>query len=1024
MKVQQILTEGWNDLTLYPESIPHLLHWDLAYLWILRTEGALCPDSWRWRVQAWERLLKHFLAGKLSREEESIQEPLLSYTRPFGISSVTKLIHVSGSERTVVGVLSPICLVRPLPEASEGLLKLLPDDPHDQKPMGYFLELLNDQLNKLVTANATPPNHGEPRADRRLQEDLHKVVKRLAVDYPGQDAYPGVEIDLQLLRSISFSRSGAEGLGASFDSIKCFAYDRSKSVEPRFVPRCDRCKVALTRQDKPENAIQVRGSTLDVSCPSCNRPNRIPLENLFIWRREKAQMTPEYVCWTDRVGRFTSPSYPEVTEWPPEIEGEEGGVVFRWNSAFLGSHANGPALRLQFPDANFLCASVTEDVLYQKLTVPGGEPNKFTGLPVRFDWRDAWQSAKCEPRADRVGFSEIRIHGLPFSFSQSYQSLSLELDHALAVGIYPKPMHRNWIPYRAVVLKGGTFPEYHLRMENAVELSTMCQESKGWPTWLSVETGDQKKGVTWNLRPVYEHAVGPGPVQEQKRVRVGIDFGTTNTVVYFQQQDSSSLQTDENSVGLEDFGKLMHWLPTLAPGLDAGWFLPATLPPGADKFLVPTAVWKMANGLYPIRWGARPPQCEGDEHGFKWDDGLQDRSTIRKAYLRDLFFFSLPVILERLKNRVAVVALDIAFAYPLAFNSRQRAAFLGLIQEFRKDFGKESGFNITDFHINESEAAVRASGAPSPGSLFLVADMGGRTLDLALFAYRPDGGDAPEQTLYQIGSIDFGGEAFLEAVTRARTQTTAGEDFEKEYWNLRNKIHRGADTDALQHEAAVSKALEILQTVALEYLRTMLKALIEHPPQDVAEQASVLKIRLRLIGNAWKLRQLVAGAEERSRFMHEYFVDSIGKFGLPGVEVDGPIIPKISDSKHWVACGALRAIPQQPKELEGQPYGSKLPAGRKMTLQDESLEWWELIGTRGRKIDNITARQGHLNCDVTSVPEMHPEWKRIFDHYVPANGRYPMDDALRDLLLRSVEQGTFLKGPLQLLMEKHWKGKL
>src|SRR5438034_1374861 len=105
----------WGDYVLYGESIPHLLHWDWAYLWILDRQSAE-PQDWPARVEAWRRLLCMLLLGELELETRTIEQPLLAYTEKVNFS---RLIFVKAHElypEHPVGVLSPTVLVRPLPE--------------------------------------------------------------------------------------------------------------------------------------------------------------------------------------------------------------------------------------------------------------------------------------------------------------------------------------------------------------------------------------------------------------------------------------------------------------------------------------------------------------------------------------------------------------------------------------------------------------------------------------------------------------------------------------------------------------------------------------------------------------------------------------------------------------------------------------------------------------------------------------------------------------------------------------------
>jgi hypothetical protein len=107
----------WADYALFGESIPHLLHWDLAYLWILQRELGTRPAGWQPKVEAWRRLLCMLLLNELQLDTKAIPQPLSTYTQARGVNKVTFVRAPSTSfGEKVIGVISPLVLIRPLPE--------------------------------------------------------------------------------------------------------------------------------------------------------------------------------------------------------------------------------------------------------------------------------------------------------------------------------------------------------------------------------------------------------------------------------------------------------------------------------------------------------------------------------------------------------------------------------------------------------------------------------------------------------------------------------------------------------------------------------------------------------------------------------------------------------------------------------------------------------------------------------------------------------------------------------------------
>ena len=80
--------ENWNGLSVEPASIPHLLHWDLAYLWALEQAPDQLSPAWNLRVAAWKRLLELFIGGELEIVDGVVPTNLSELLRGYGITSV------------------------------------------------------------------------------------------------------------------------------------------------------------------------------------------------------------------------------------------------------------------------------------------------------------------------------------------------------------------------------------------------------------------------------------------------------------------------------------------------------------------------------------------------------------------------------------------------------------------------------------------------------------------------------------------------------------------------------------------------------------------------------------------------------------------------------------------------------------------------------------------------------------------------------------------------------------------------
>ena len=228
------MATNWQGVKLLAESVPHLLHWDLAYLWVLELPAAERPGTWRKRVEAWKRLLCLFLLGRLELRTERLDRPLLDFTRPFGIDSITELLHGG----RVVGVSSNVVIVRPLPNFEDEDLALLPDiQTTFAAQVDYCLSLLADVVK----------NCAERPGDRSIQKSLAAVLGRVRDEWRGDGAATAEVFGLRehrmpLLQAVSF-----EPTPEQVDSIPVFASTGIKRHP--FVPRCS-CGDTLLRAEQ------------------------------------------------------------------------------------------------------------------------------------------------------------------------------------------------------------------------------------------------------------------------------------------------------------------------------------------------------------------------------------------------------------------------------------------------------------------------------------------------------------------------------------------------------------------------------------------------------------------------------------------------------------------------------------------------------------------------------------------------------------------------------------------------------
>jgi hypothetical protein len=996
--VRNLLEDSWLEQRLHPKSIAHLLHWDLAYLWVLAKEPHYRPQHWAERIIAWERLLKLLLSGRLEVRQSKIERPLLNYTERFGISEV-RLLHVRGREgvsREPVGLVSPIVLVRPFPDGDDPKqLPDLPDVEWEDGRLQHCLALLISSLHsRMDPAKA-------PLTERSIQNHLLTILRR----YQGGRATPcsTVTIRIPVHRSVSF----APGTAAFADDLDVsFVSDGA----PQYVPRCTEagCGVPLTFAENTPPWHLADDEHLAVTCRN-GHPQRIRLDKLYVWRRPLTGGTFEFVCWSDAASSLDHLAAREQAMLPPVPVTETGQIVFRWNPGFVDGDSRNVTLRIHTGAFPVRLVSFHQDALYGRLLVPGSVAEAPAGLPIRYDWRDAWQDHQSVPLPGGVQFSNVRIRGRHYPLRLTYDgSAWIDRRPNLFLGIYPRRMHANWKPYRLAAL-GDAEQSFRVRAPGAsgdlgrVDLGWV-QEVQGWPNFCSVESIDNKSGAT------YDPNVDPpvSSVSHRQSVSIGIDFGTSTSVVYFAAVHPGAPTTQQCGIQASDYASLIHWIAPGPPPTWQSWLLPSASTGAGDPFLIPSTLWKTPQGTAYIRWTKAPLDNSKLVHGFKWDSGILNYTPERHRFLEEILFFALPVMLSRLGDRQAVPALKLGFSYPLAFDDAQRGGFKTLLRDVRQWCENALGYSCSTTSVNESLASVKAvAGLPKTTDLFLVADMGGRTLDVALFSVGP--------SIHQIGSIDFGGEVLLERVAARKAGRSTGPEFEQEYWRLHDGIQSG--TGAVG-EGDLRQRIERFHVMALEFLRTMLLC---H-----RDSGNPGRIELVLIGNGWRLQDLLAGNQDPARHLFEYTQLMLKAFEIPDVAVFSGPLKQIHSSKHWVAIGALlAALGNDESELDKQDaYPSRLPSGRAATINAVPIAWNDLVGDGGIQTPQwLNAPHYDIDVDLASAPSMTPQWQAQLDRAIPVDKRYPRVSNLAESMKNTIKLGRLGRGPLELLLETHWKNE-
>ena len=972
-RLTEIVKQPWNDNDIFADSIPHLLHWDFAYLWILQRPETVQPLTWKTRVSGWRKLLALFLLGKLERQDEPVHPPFSMFLQKTGLTSLGRLI-LNGQP---VGILSPTVLVRPLPDASDEDLRRLPDQTNSPE-LAYFSGVLQERL-------GSTPQTGVRRV---LQEIVARYFGR-----PGQAAnFNGSEMQLWLVPEMRWD------LEAQPEQFSVMV--NAGATYNTFVPRCSHCAKLLLRAPL-DPALQPINGVLSLSC-SLGHENNIALEKFMIWERQS-----DVVVWTDRTVPIAG-SQPPV---PPSAYLEGPEIRFTWNPGLLGGEGTSTTIRLVFPGKQFVQASY-RDTVFTKLLLPGVDVRAFQGLPFKPEWLGAVTNPDKIEREVTEGtahFRNVKLLGWPFPFTFSFGNLSLQREASLAAGIFPAPMHAGWKRYRVFAAGPGN---YRAGLVGEPGRDSIVDTYKGWPNAVCVEDTRREAGATWFLRKNLPEAT------QHPNIYVGVDFGTTNSVLYFAPDGDEAPQP----VTPSDFHLDVYWLSRPAENPESGWFLPPSSRVGEnDASLVPSTLWNLENtSRLLIRWNDRLPELAKAVHGFKWDRASAKYQRERSEFLDELLFLSIPHILRRLDVPNSAPNLHLGFAYPLAFSYESRRAIATLLEQVRTHIREQTGCTTDVYSTNESIACVRAFGLHNPNDTFLVADMGGVTMDVALCRFGPERANE----CLQVGSLHFGGETYAESI--ALMQAHAENEREPEYWRIRDAISGSRVNQVFPNDTRITDLVDRFLPMALEYLRTMLAAHKQIEPDE--------KINVLLVGNGWRLAELTGPpGQARSQVFRAYYTKKIEAFGLSNVRLYDREIPGLAWSKHLVAFGALQNVrgigARKENELSEQPFPTRLPAGRRVVITSAGgkldLGWDNMVGD-GVPLDQPAAelRAGSIGFDLNAGPDEPAAWKPWLKKALPTP-IYPDEPQLRQSLANGIAGSTFLmKGPLQIILESHWKRSL
>ena len=428
------------------------------------------------------------------------------------------------------------------------------------------------------------------------------------------------------------------------------------------------------------------------------------------------------------------------------------------------------------------------------------------------------------------------------------------------------------------------------------------------------------------------------------------------------------------------------------------------------------------DGNFLIRWESQAPSAGAYlEYGFKWDTGDENKSAERKAFLKEVLLLALPFILKSTIESRAIATWDLdvnlGFTYPLSFGGQARKRLIESHESISEDLKELTGFSFRLHSIDESSACVNLLGGFNSSDTLLVADMGGGSLDLALFTGLKNGA-------HQIGSVRFAGETCLKVLAEKRNI---------DLQEIRDRIAQGKCHKKFGGDQVAVDTLHQFTGIAFEFLRTMIEAYRKGKPDK--------DIHMVLAGNGWHLVEAFSSQTENSgakKVFNKHYNDLVELLNDKRINVQDPV-QSLRSNKHLVAIGALKQAQAGGYQLDpSKSAESKLPAGRGVKFinkNDENnllaqLQWSDLVG-EGVNISesplSVDLSEENLHVDFDDMPPLGKEWQAFFLRlFRVTNVRdipKPAINLLRGKLRESITKGIsqqFMKGPLQIILEYYW----
>jgi hypothetical protein len=360
-----------------------------------------------------------------------------------------------------------------------------------------------------------------------------------------------------------------------------------------------------------------------------------------------------------------------------------------------------------------------------------------------------------------------------------------------------------------------------------------------------------------------------------KKLRVAIDFGTSNTCLYYVVPTGAGQGNAAGTSGDPKLLKLSNKTHEVVRGLQLGASLSHTwLPDMKGQELIPSElVFRIEPQnllaqnpapivdytIPPLRWRA------GEEKlictGFKWEQSTEPSAVrgqfrdLQRMYLDLLFRMALADLVAGgplSGTDVHPNEIDLVYTYPLAMTEERRRGLRDVFEFVAGQLRERTGItlNVTT-SIDESRAGETGVGAQDPGQRIYV-DIGGGTTDLAVIEQRQD---VAGRELLLVDSMRYAGNDFLTALS---DDDRGGHIATRPLIELQRRVRAAKDGRALE-DLNVFGNSEERKEEAQQSLERFLRGLTQYLARIIAlrvkglgEDAVQHTLHIFLLGNGWR----------------------------------------------------------------------------------------------------------------------------------------------------------------------------